>query len=77
MADQFAKVISNGRLFTAFLNANERFKLGQELDFKVNKLYDEYLQDPTDEGKSANLEAVELEVGEAMDYRQQVGTQRS
>ena len=68
LAEAFCEQVKSGRLFIAFSNSNRRVKLGQELNEKVNKLYDKYLADPENEEKLKAVEEVELEIAKSQDY---------
>ena len=68
LAEAFCTAIKSGRLFSAFSAANRRFKLGKELDEKVNKLFDEYMADPDNEEKLKALEEIEMEIAQSQDY---------
>ena len=68
LAEAFCSAVKNGRLFNAFSAANRRFKLGKELDEKVNELFDEYMADPDNEEKLKALEEIEMEIAQSQDY---------
>ena len=68
LAEAFCEQVKSGRLFIAFSKANRRIKLGQELNEKVEKVYDEYLADPENEEKLKAVEEIELEIAKSQDY---------
>ena len=55
-------------MFSAFSNANRRIKLSEEMNDRVEKLYEEYLADPENEEKLKAVEEVELEIAKSQDY---------
>ena len=51
LAQGLANVVQSGRMLKAFLNTSVRLKIGKELDQEVQKAYEAYLEDPTNQQK--------------------------
>ena len=50
LAEGLCKVIKNGRMFGAFLNAGVRLKRQAEISVELLEMYDKYLENPHDDG---------------------------
>ena len=69
LTDAFVAVIQRGQLFSVFSNAGRRINISTDLDSKVDKLFDAYIADPENVAKLKALEAVEMEVAQAIEYK--------
>ena len=69
--DVNSKVIKDGRMFSAFLNAGHRFKIGARVSDEWLQLYEDYCENPNGEkgGETLReLEAKEEELYEGLAY---------
>ena len=69
LAEALVRVLKNGRLFTAFVNAGQRLKVSKEFEKELDTKYNEYLADPEDKEKLAALEELEEAMHEADEYK--------
>ena len=69
LAEALVKVIKSGVLFDAFMNAGKRLKMSQEMNDKLNKAYDKYLDTDCSDEALVELERLEDEMGRSLDYQ--------
>ena len=72
IAEGLCKVIKDGRMFSAFLNAGHRFKIGARVSDELMQLYEDYCENPNGEkgGETLReLEAKEEELYEGLAYQ--------
>lgn len=69
MADSVLKVIRSVVLFKACMNAGERVKLSKDMSGKLNKAYDKYLDADSSDEALQQLENVEDEMAQSLDWQ--------
>ena len=58
IAEGLCKVIQNGRMFSAFLNARCRFKSGARVSDELMQMYEDYCENPNEKRRTLFLVVV-------------------
>ena len=67
LSEGLCKVINNGRMCSAFLNAGKRFKSGMRVSDELMELYEDYCENPNGEKGGETLRELEAKEEELYD----------